>query len=55
MEYAASEFVNPDVEAGLWALDPDSPKHVCHTVEPKTGAALVSAGRVVAYDGVTLL
>ena len=54
-EYGACEFVNLDLEAGLWVLHPDSLNTRMSQLQPKTGAAPMLAGCVVAYDGVPVL
>ena len=55
VEYGACEFVKPDPQAGLWVLDSDFPNTCATQLQRKTAAALVFAGGVVVYEGVTLL
>ena len=55
LEYTACEWVNPDLEKGVWVLQAGFLDGCAQQLTPKTQAAPLLPRHVVAYEGVTLL
>ena len=55
VEYIACEWVNPDLEKGVWVLQAGFLDSSAKQPTPKTQAAPLLPRQVVAYEGVTPL
>ena len=55
VEYTACEWVNPDLEKGLWLLQPGCLDSCAQQLTPRTQAAPLLPRGTVAYEGVALL
>ena len=55
VEYTACEWVNPDLEKGVWVLQAGCLDSCAHQLGPKTQAAPLLPRHAVAYEGFTVL